>query len=200
MRTLARIRLSSKMAHDDLICRHQFPPRSSGTPLRMRRTCFDERIWLPSSDATGPSPSAGGCFVPEFGSFVRGGQIAAMGAANLSNFSRLTVPARRHVSALAARRAFGLAHATMVDHPTRFGIYSKPSSWARLVAIRNWLCCNLAAGMRRSPRRRTSEWNLLRAEPFLFPSHNQRRRSWTRNTSKARPIRRRALSKTRSAR
>jgi hypothetical protein len=25
---------------------------------RMRRTCFDERIWLPSSDATGPSPSA----------------------------------------------------------------------------------------------------------------------------------------------
>ena len=25
---------------------------------RMRRTCFDERIWLPSSDATGPSTSA----------------------------------------------------------------------------------------------------------------------------------------------
>jgi hypothetical protein len=25
---------------------------------RMRRTCFDERIWLPSSDATGLSPSA----------------------------------------------------------------------------------------------------------------------------------------------
>lgn len=37
------------------------------------------------------------------------------------DFSRLTVPARRHVSALAARRAFGLAHATMVDHPTRSG-------------------------------------------------------------------------------
>jgi uncharacterized protein YjbJ (UPF0337 family) len=49
----------------------------------------------------------------------------------------------------------------------------KPSPWARLVAIRNCLCCDLAAGMRRPPRRRPSEWNVLRAEPFLSRSHNQ---------------------------
>src|SRR6476620_7698414 len=36
----------------------------------------------------------------------------------------------------------------------------KPSPWARLVAIRNCLCCNLAAGMRRPPRRRPSERNV----------------------------------------
>jgi uncharacterized protein YjbJ (UPF0337 family) len=78
---------------------------------------------------------------------------------------------------LEAETSDGLAvQRTLPDDARRIAASGKPSPWARLVAIRNCLCCNLAAGMRRSPAPETirMERSSRRTVSLAFPQSEEK--------------------------